>query len=327
MSESNEKMRAMAWPHAGSPEAPKVVDVDAPSPQRGEVLVRVVASAVNPADEKVSSGSFVGRLLHARVSPLVLGYDFSGVVEACGADVTDLPVGAEVAGHLAYAGATRQGAFAERVAVDRTTIAVKPASVSHEVAAAAATPALTALQSLRDLGRLPDGGRALIVGAAGGVGSLAIGVGKRLGGKVTAVCSTYAMDFVKGLGADEVVDRKAQDPLTLPGPFDVVFDAAAAYSYLACKHQLTPKGAYVRTLPDLGIGLGKAAALFSGRRCEFIIVESVRKDLELVFSWIADGMKVPIDARFPVRDLAKGLDKLRRGEVRGRLAIQVEGGF
>lgn len=103
------KMRAIGWPHAASPEPPGLLSVDTPVPAPGQVLVRVVASAVNPADDKVASGSFVGRLLHARVEPLVVGYDFSGPVAACGAGVDDLKVGDEVFGHLAYAGATRRG--------------------------------------------------------------------------------------------------------------------------------------------------------------------------------------------------------------------------
>jgi NADPH:quinone reductase-like Zn-dependent oxidoreductase len=321
------KMRAMGWSGAGSGETPRLLEVEAPTPERGQLLVRVVASAVNPADDKVASGSFVGSVLHARVSPLVVGYDVSGVVEACGPDVTGVRAGDEVAGHLAYSSRTRQGAFAERVTVDVGTVALKPSGVSHEVAAAAATPGLTAMQSLRNLGRLPQGGSVLLIGAAGGVGSLAVGVAKRLGAKVTAVCSAYAVDFVRGLGADVVVDRKTQDPLALAGPFDVVFDAAAAYSYLACKHLVAAKGAYVRTLPDLGIAIGKFAALFSSRRCEFVTVASVKNDLELLLSWVADGMQVPIDTRFPVRDLAEGLARLKRGEVRGRVVIQVEGGF
>ena len=321
----SKSMRAMGWRNKGG--SPEPVEVSEPVAGPGQVLVRVAWSAVNPADLKVASGQFVGRFLHARVSPLVLGWDFAGTVEACGGGVVDLQVGDEVYGHLAYAASTRQGAFAERVAVDRTTVAKRPAGMAADVAAAAATPGLTALQSLRNLGRLPRGGRVLLIGAAGGVGSLAIGIAKRLGGKVTAVCSTYAVDFVSGLGADEVVDRRQQDPLQIPGPFDVVFDAASAHSFASCRRLLTPSGAYVRTLPDLNVGLGKLATLFSSQRCEFVTVRSVARDLELLASWITAGMQVPIDARFPVRELARGLERCQKGEARGRVAIQVEGGF
>ncbi len=320
-------MKAIGWARAGTKDPPQILEVDAPTPGQGQVRVRVVSSAVNPADLKVSGGEFVGRFLHARVSPLIMGYDFSGVVESAGEGVSDLKAGDEVFGFLAYAGSTRQGAFAELVTSNRDEIAKKPAGAAHEVLAAAGTPGATALQSMRDLGGLRDGGRVLIVGAAGGVGSHAVGIAKRLGAHVTAVCSTYAVDFVKGLGADETVDRRKQDPMTVPGPFDVVFDAAAAHSYLASRHLLAKGGAYVTTLPSPGVFLGKATAALSSRRCEFITVKSVGKDLEQLATWIEGGLQVPIGDRFPVRDLGAALARLGKGEVRGRIVVQVEGGF
>jgi NADPH:quinone reductase len=320
-------MKAIGWIKAGSKDPPHVLTTDAPKPGLGQVRVRVVSSAVNPADRRVASGEFVGRLLHARVSPMVVGYDFSGVVESTGEGVRDLHPGDEVFGFLAYSSSTRQGAFCELITVNCDEIAKKPKEVSHEVAAAAATPGVTAMQCMRDLGGLRAGGRILIIGAAGGVGSLAVGIAKRLEAHVTAVCSTYAVDFVRGLGADQIVDRRKQDPRTLAGPFDVVFDAAAAHGYLGCRHQLAEGGAYVTTLPSPGVLLGKAFAAFSSRRCAFIAAKSVAKDLEQLAGWMTAGLQVPIDARFPVRELGAALDRLGKGEVRGRLVIQVEGGF
>ena len=320
-------MRAMAWQSKSANQLPQLMELEPPLPGRGQVRVKVVSSAVNPADVRVVNGDFVGRLLHANVSPLVVGYDFSGTVERLGDGVDDLKVGDEVFGFLAYASSTRQGAFAELITADRSAMARKPPNVPHEIAAAAATPAITALQCLRNLGRLGPSGRVLLIGAAGGVGSLAIGVARRLGAKVVAVCSTYATDFVRGLGADEVVDRRQRNTLAVPGPFDVVFDAAAAHGYLACQHQLGPHGAYVTTLPSPGVFLGKLTSLFSSRRCEFIAVKALRQDLELLATWLAGGLSVPIDTRFPVREARAALDRLSKGEVRGRLSVQVDGGF
>jgi NADPH:quinone reductase-like Zn-dependent oxidoreductase len=320
-------MRAMAWTHAGDKDGPRAITCDAPSVGRGQVRLRVMSTALNPADWKVTGGEFVGRVLHARVSPLIVGYDYSGVIDAVGEGVTDLKPGDAVFGHLAYSIGTRQGTFAELVSVDRSTVARKPDAVTHEAAAAVATAGLTALQSMRDLGRLRKGGHVLIVGAAGGVGSVAIGVARRLEARVTAVCSSYAADFVRQLGADEVVDRTKQDPMSLAGPFDVVFDAAAAHSYSACKHLLTPEGAYVATLPSVAWAWGKVATLFSHHRCELIRVQSVPKDLDLLAAWIADGMQVPIDGRFPVKDVQAAISRMMSGKVLGRLSIQVDGGF
>ena len=298
------------------------VEIEAPS--TGEVTVRVHASAVNPADLKVLGGELAGRFLHGRTRPLVSGYDFSGVVES---DVGEFKKGDAVYGHLPYSGSNRQGAFGELVRVPRAEIARVPAGVAHETAAAAATPGLTALQSLRDLGKLPANGRVLVMGAAGGVGSLAIGVARALGARVTAVCSTYAVDYVRDLGADEVVDRRARDPRTLEGPFDVVFDAAAAYSYASTRKMLAPAGAYVTTLPSPALLGGKIMTLVSKRHCHVVVVKSRAADLEQLATWIAGGLRVPIDARYPVRELAQALERLRKGELRGRVAIDVANGF
>jgi NADPH:quinone reductase-like Zn-dependent oxidoreductase len=319
------KMRAVGWPRAGSNEPPRVLEVDVPKPGPGQLKVKVAWSAINPADLKVSSGEFVGRFLHARVSPLIIGYDFSGTVEG-GPGMRDLKLGDEVFGFLPYTSATRQGAFAEFVVVDCGTIARKPQSTSLETAAAAATPGLTALQFLRDLGRLKTGGKVLIIGAAGGVGSLAVGVAKRLGAHVTAVCSTYAVDYVNSLGADVVVDRRKRDPLTVKGSFDVVFDPAAAYSYFAFRNRIAAGGAFVSTVPSPALFLGKAIAALSLQRCEFGSVRPVSDDLEQLAAWLQSGLQAPINSRFPVKDLGPALAALTAGAVRGRIVVQVNGG-
>jgi NADPH:quinone reductase-like Zn-dependent oxidoreductase len=253
-------------------------EVDIPVPGPGQVKVKVAWAAVNRADLRVSSGEFVGRFLHARVSPIVLGYDFSGSVES-GPGMSDLRAGEEIFGFLPYASTTRQGAFAEFVIVDRGTIGRKPQSVTHEAAAAAATPGLTALQ------------------------------------------------FLRGLGADAVVDRRKQDPLSVGGPFNVVFDAAAAYSYFAFRKCIVAGGAFVSTLPSPALILGKAVAALSSKRCEFTGVKPVTADLEQLAAWLQDGLQAPIDSRFPVKNLGAALMQLTKGEVRGRVVVQIDGGF
>jgi len=319
-------MRAMGWSRTGSGEAPKLFHIDLPEPGAGQVKVKVVCSALNPADRKVAAGELAGRFLHARVSPLILGYDFSGVIDS-GPGMADLEIGDEVFGFLPYSPGTRQGAFAEFVVVDRGAIGRKPKDISHETAAAAATPGLTALQFLRDLGQLKAGGKVLIIGASGGVGSLAIGIAKRLGGHATALCSAHAIDYVRGLGADVVADRSKQDPLAIDGPFDVVFDLTAAYSYLAFRSRIGARGAFVSTLPSLSIFIGKAVAALSGQRCAFGSVRPTSSDLEQLARWLGGGLRVPISARFQVNDLGSALATLAKGGVHGRIAMQVEGGF
>ena len=130
----------------------EVSEVAKPTPRRGEVRVKVITSAVNAGEEKVISGDFVGRFLHAKISPLVLGWDFAGIIDVLGDGVTGLDEGAAVWGHLAYSTFQKQGAFAEYITVPRETLTTKPDDVPFHIAAAAATVAMTSLQSLRDLG-------------------------------------------------------------------------------------------------------------------------------------------------------------------------------
>lgn len=320
-------MRALCARALGGSDQLKVEEIPAPEPRAGQVLVRVHAAAVNPADGKVLRGEFAGRFLHARRFPLVLGYDFAGVVEAVGEGAGDFAAGDRVVGHLPYRGKNDQGTFAELVAVPAGEVGRLPGSVSFETGAAAATTGLTAVQGLKSRGRLAAGGRALVLGAAGGVGSIAVGVARKLGATVTAVASPAAADLVRGLGADQLVARKHGEPLGLAGPFDVVFDTPAVYGYAACRRMLAPRGAYVTTLPTGGLVAGKLMTLLSSRRAALVVVASRRADLELLAGWLADGLAVPIDSRFPVSEGGRAIDRLAQGGMRGRVVVDVAGGW
>lgn len=320
-------MRALCARATGGTDRLKVEDLPAPEVGAGQVLVRVHSAAANPADGKVVRGELAGRFLHARRFPLVPGYDLAGVVEAVGGGVADLAAGDRVYGHLPYSGKNDQGSFAELVAVPAGEVGRLPEAVSFDAAAAAATTGLTALQGLRDRGRLAAGGRALVLGAAGGVGSIAVGVAKRLGAEVTAVCSPAATELVNELGADRVVARAHGEPLGLDGPFDVAFDTPAAYGYVACRPLLAPGGSYVTTLPSGAFVAGKLMALFSSRRAALLVVKSVRADLELLAGWLADGLAVPIDSRFPVAEGGRAIDRLAQGGMRGRVVVDVATGW
>jgi NADPH:quinone reductase-like Zn-dependent oxidoreductase len=304
----------------------EVCDLPTPEPGQGEVRVRVRASALNPADQKVLGGEFVGNILHGKQKPLVTGYDLAGTVEAAGPGA-DLAVGDEVFGFLAYGRATRRGAFAEAVVVPSGSLARRPATLSPGEACALATAGATALQALRDNGRLKAGQHALVVGASGGVGSLAIGVAKKLGASVTGACGAAAAELVRALGATTVIVRGQDDPLRGGQSYDVVFDPACAYSFAAVRHLLRPGGAYVPTLPSPGLFLAMGFAPLLGRRAAFLTVRSRRADLEQLAAWAADGLTIPIDSSFAVRDLGKALARLARGGMKGRIVIDVEAGF
>jgi NADPH:quinone reductase-like Zn-dependent oxidoreductase len=318
-------MKAIAAPDYGPLERLALIDAPLPTPGRGEVRVRVVASALNPADYKVITGTL--KFLHARNRPLIVGYDFSGTVEAVGPSVTSVSVGAEVFGFLPYGPGNKRGAFAESLIAKCDEIAVKPAGVSHETAAAAATTGLTAIQSLRDLGRLPaSGGQVIVTGVSGGVGSMSIGVAKKLNATVTAVGSGAGLQLARRLGASEVLDRTAQ---SLPGDirdrFDVAFDAAAAYRWRLWRGALKAGGAFVSTLPSLDVAVDKVHSLFTGTRVHFVNVKSRPADLGLLASWLEEGLEVPLASTIPVRDVASGLRRLQ--EKGGRIAVRVADGF
>lgn len=290
-----------------------------------EVRVRVVASAVNPADFKVILGQM--KLLHGRRFPLVVGYDFSGVVEAKGTEVTGLDVGQEVFGFLPYSGSNHQGAFAEALNAKASEVAIKPKSLSHEQAAALATPASTALQSLRDLGRLQAGQRVVVTGASGGVGSLAIATALRLGAEVTAVGSGEGLKLAEALGAQRVIDRRQGDLFAaLGGPFHVVFDAAAAYRWRDFRRYLHRGGTFVTTLPSVPWLMDKVASLFSTTLTSVIMVKSRRPDLEQIAAWAEAGMVATVDRVVPLQDVAQGIGAVERGEVVGRVVIRVANG-
>ncbi len=304
-----------------------MVEIPTPAPGSGEVRVKVIASAVNPGEEKVIGGDFVGRFLHAKTSPLVLGWDFAGTVDALGDGVTDVDEGAAVWGHLEYSPTQKQGTYAEYVTVPRAAFAAKPDDVPYHVAAAAATVTMTSLQSLRDLGRLGEGGKALIIGAGGGIGSVAVGIGKRLGGHVTGMCSTKDVERVEALGADAVIDRKKSDPLDAESAYDVVFDTPAVHSFGRCARVLRAGGTYVTTLPDAALITGMARALFTSKRCRFVQVAPKRADLELVGGWLSHGLEVPIDSRHKIADLGAALERQTdRGRI-GRVVVDVADGW
>jgi NADPH:quinone reductase-like Zn-dependent oxidoreductase len=316
-------MKAIAAPSYGPLETLAPIDAPLPEPAAGEVRVRVVASALNPADSKVVTGEL--KFLHARNRPLIVGYDFSGTVDAVGPGVTDFAVGDEVYGFLPYGPFNKRGAFAEHLLARTAEIARKPARVSHEIAAAAATTGLTAIQAMRDLGRLSTDGRVLITGVSGGVGSISIGVARRLGASVTAIGSGAGLEQARRLGAVEVIDRKSQP---LPGElrdFNVIFDAAAAYRWRDLRSALAPGGAFVSTLPSGALFADKLRSLFSSQRVTFVGVKSRAADLTLLAGWLDDGLEVPLFSTIPVREVAVGLAELRKHG--GRIAVRVADGF
>jgi NADPH:quinone reductase-like Zn-dependent oxidoreductase len=319
-------MKVMAIDGYGPVERLACTDIPLPVPGKGEVRVRVHASALNPADYKVLLGTM--KFLHARNRPLVAGYDFSGVIDQVGAGVTRFKVGQSVFGFLPYGPGNRQGAFAEALIARADRIAEKPASVSHQQAAAVATSGVTAIQAMRDLGKLRKGQQVAITGASGGVGLLAVAIARQLGASVTAIGSGPGLLLAREAGAEQVIDRTSHEiPGSIKGRFDLVFDPAAVHRWARWKRWIKPKGSFVTTLPSMNFLVDKLASLASGTAVHFVNVKSNPAHLELLGQWMANGLVVHVDHVVEVRNVGASLARLHRGGVLGRIVVDVHGKF
>jgi NADPH:quinone reductase-like Zn-dependent oxidoreductase len=261
-------MRALRFDRYGPPDVLTLVDLDEPMPRAGELKVRVDAASLNPLDVKVRAG-------HTRYVPMFerpprgTGVDFAGtVVGTGGGDVGGYFPGARVFG--AVSPFRRAGTFAEFVCVTPAEVAPTPASVTDEHAAALPVAAGSAVQALGDEGRVAPGMRVLVNGGAGGVGHYAVQYAHHLGAHVTATCGPDNVAFVRGLGADEVLDYTREDYAAATVPFDVIFDTTGHASWRACRHVLAPEGVYVNTSPDAASVVTtlaeKVAARLAGRQ-------------------------------------------------------------
>src|SRR5256712_2882463 len=234
-----DRMKAMVRCDYGPPDVVKLEDIEKPTPGDNQVLVRVRAASVNPLDWHYVRGTpYVMRLGEGLRKPKVirLGVDFAGTVEAVGRNVKRFRPGDEVFGG-------RTGAFAEYVSVreDRAVV-LKPANLTFEQAASVPIAAITALQALRDKGKIQPGEKILINGASGGVGTFAVQIAKSFGAEVTGVCSTRNVDMVRSIGADQVVDYTQEDFTKNGQRYDLIFDAVGNRSVSDCKRALSPNG-------------------------------------------------------------------------------------
>jgi NADPH:quinone reductase-like Zn-dependent oxidoreductase len=233
-----------AYTRYGPPDAIEVDDLYKPVPRDNEVLIKVRAASVNPLDWKTMTvGPYIVRLLLGLRKPQIkqLGVDVAGQVEAVGRNVTQFKPGDAVFG-------TCRGAFAEYACtcqsakLMKSALVMKPDNVTFEKAAVAPVAALTALQGLRDKGRIQPGQKVLINGAAGGVGTFAVQIAKSFGTDVTGVCSTRNVDMVRSIGADQVIDYTQEDFTKGAQRYDLLFDNVGNHSVSACRRVLNPKG-------------------------------------------------------------------------------------
>jgi NADPH:quinone reductase-like Zn-dependent oxidoreductase len=327
-------MKAIVQTQYGPPhEVLALEDIAGPVVGENDVLVRVQAASVNPADWHVIRGDpYIARLSFGLRGPKdrVPGCDLAGRVEAVGSAVTAFSPGDEVFGSPFMRGL---GAFAERASVPHDVLAAKPANLSFEHAAALPVAALTALQGLRDHGQVEPGHKVLIVGASGGVGSCAVQVAKALGAEVTGVCSTRNVEMVRSLGADHVIDYTREDFADGGARYDLVLQLAGTRSPSECRRALTPKGTLLLSSGESSghvvgpIGrVVKARALspFVGQKMVSFTVKPNTQDLRSVRTLVESGDVSPvIDRSYPLAEVPEAIGYLEEGHARGKVVIEV----
>jgi len=320
-------MRAIAYHDYGPPDVLRCEEIDTPIPGDDEVLIKVRAASVNPRDWRFMRGApYMIRIMTGLRRPETtrLGVDLAGEVEAIGRNVTEFQPGDEVFG-------ASLGAFGEYVCADQRSVALKPANVSFERAAAVPTAALTALQALRDKGRVQPGQMVLINGAAGGVGTFAVQLAKWLGAEVTGVCSTRNVALVQSIGADHVVDYTRDDFTRGERRYDLILDIVGNRSLLACRRVMAAQGTLL-VVGDSSKGqwLGpllsplKAIAIspFVSQTLSPFFTRSSKQDLITLKELLEAGTVVPvIDSTYPLSEVHEAIRYLEEGHARGKVVI------
>jgi NADPH:quinone reductase-like Zn-dependent oxidoreductase len=319
-------VKAIVQDKYGSPDVLQFKDIDTPSPNDDEVLVRAHAAAVNIGDWHLLRGvPYVMRLVVGLRRPKreIPGTDVAGRVEAVGGDVKQLRPGDEVFGWC-------EGAFAEYACAPENNFVSKPATVTFEQAAAVGDSAFTALDAVRDQGKVQPGQEVLINGASGGVGTFAVQIAKSFGARVTGVCSTRNIDLVRSIGADHVIDYTREDFTQTGQRYDVMLDAVGSRSLSDCRRALTPRGTYVLVgVSNLGRWFGLARQLkvlslspFVRQKMRVFLVRHNREDLLVLKQLVEDGKVTPvIDRRYELSEVPKALQHQGEGHAQGKIVI------
>ncbi len=320
-------MKAIVYTKYGSPDVLQLKDVEKPTPKDDEVLIKVHAASVNAYDwHFLTADIFLirfmgGGLLKPKYTRL--GADIAGRVEAVGKNVKQFQPGDEVFGMV-------RGGFAEYATAREDAVALKPSNLSFEEAAAVPMAAITALQGLRDEGKVQPGQKVLINGASGGVGTFAVQIAKMYGAEVTAVCSTRNVDQALSLGAAHVIDYTKEDFTRSGLQYDVIFAANGYHPLSAYKRALTHKGIYLvagGTKAQLfqGMLMGSWMSEKGGRKMGGVAAKRSQKDLVILKELVEAGKVDPvIDRRYPLSEAAEALRYLGEGHARGKVVITME---
>jgi NADPH:quinone reductase-like Zn-dependent oxidoreductase len=325
-------MKAIVCTKYGPPDVDvlKLEEVEKPAPGDDEVLVEIHAASVTYSSLMLVRGEpFVGRLMGLgllKPKHKVSGGDLAGRVVAVGVNVKQFRPGDEVFGDLSNCG---RGAFAEYVCAPENALALKPANISFEEAAAVPEAALVALQALRDHGQIQPGQKVLINGASGGIGTFAVQIAKHFGAEVTGVCSTRNVDLVRSLGADHVIDYTQEDFTQNGQGYDLIVATAGYRSIFDYKRALSSKGIYVSTGGSMAqtfqaLLLGPLISMTGGKKLGAMLVKP-NKDLAFMKELIEAGkVKSVIDRCYPLSETAEALRYYGEGHSQGKVVITVE---
>ena len=323
-------MKAVVQVKYGSPEALELKEIDKPVIKDTQVLVRVHAAGVNPLDWHFVRGQpYIARLALGLPRPKngVRGVDVAGHIEAVGKNVRQYQAGDEVFGAC-------DGAFAEYAPAGEDMVVPKPANLTFDQAAAVPVAAVTALQALRDVGKLQSGQKVLINGAAGGVGTFAVQIAKALGAEVTAVCSTRNVEQARSLGADHVIDYTGEDFTRSGRRYDVILDVAGSKSWSQCRRVLNPHATLVivggkgsRLMGPLGhIAKVRLAALRGPQKAVFFVANFNGPDLSILRELLESGKLRPVvEKRYDLGEVADALLYMGAGHAQGKIVITLPG--
>jgi NADPH:quinone reductase-like Zn-dependent oxidoreductase len=319
-----QRIKAIVIDAYGGAERLTLRELPDPKPGTGELLVKVRAAGVNPVDWKIRRGDL--KLFLWLSFPYVPGGDVAGEVVEVGPGVSQFKPGDAV---VAFVDTKRGGGYAELAVVKESAAALKGESLSFVEAASLPIAACTALQGLRDHGKLRERGTALINGAAGGVGHFGVQIAKVLGATTTATCGSANVEFVKSLGADCVIDYSREDFTQGAPGYDVVFDAVAMSSFEACRQVLKPAGAYITTLPSpsalLRGPLQSIAGLFGpAKQAKFIWVRPEGRDLAYLGQLADSGRLRPtVSQTFRLDQARAAQEASQQGHTRGKIVLEV----
>ena len=322
-------MKAITYTKYGSPEVLQLKDVEKPVPKDNEVLVKIIAASANPADWHMIRGEpKFARLAFGLFKPknVIPGIDIAGIVEAVGKNAIEFQPGDEVFGDCGWG-----GAFAEYACATENRLVLKPANISFEEASTILVAGITALQALRDKGKIQSGQNVLIIGASGGVGTFAVQLAKYFGAEVTGVCSTRNLDLVRSIGADKAIDYTKEDFTNTNQRYDLIIDNVANRSVNNLNRALSPNGICVI------VGFSSVSRMFQQMFLGQLIsvtgnkkiiglgaAKSNKKDLLLLKDLLEAGkIKPVIDRCYPLSEITEAIRYLEEGHARGKVVITI----